>query len=122
LKAPKTINIAHGITTKKLINLLQNNEVLLLKGKNKIFKIQKDYIQIIQNQVLTLEQIPTQINNLELNDGQKIQLLNEGIIITQKHKITLDKNSLQLKVQKPIRQHEQTQFVNRSRKGGHKIH
>jgi len=114
LKALKRINIVDGITPIKLINLLKNNEVLLLKGKNKTFKIQKNYMQIFQNQVLTLEQIPTQIYNIELNDIQKIQLLNEGIITTPKLIITLDKNLLQLKIQKPIRQHEQTQFVNRS--------
>lgn len=121
MKAPKSINIAEGITAKKLITLLQNNEVLLLKGKKKTFKIQKDFIQIFQNQALTLEQIPTQINEIELNDIQKIQLLKEGIITTPTFKITLDKNSLRLKVQKPIRQNEQTQFVNRPRMGRHKI-
>ena len=121
MKAPNTINIAQGISPKKLINLLQNNEIILLKGKNKTYKIQKDFIQIFQNQALTLEQIPTQINEIELNDIQKIQLLKEGIITTPTFKITLDKNSLQLKVQKPIRQNKQTQFVNRPRMGGHKI-
>ena len=83
--------------------------------------IQKDYIQIFQNQALTLEQIPSQINDVELSDIQKIQLLNEGIITTPKLKITLDKNLLQLKTQKLTRQHEQMQFVNRSPMGGHKI-
>ena len=70
MKAPKSINIVQGINPKKLIHLLQNNEVLLLKGKNKTFKIQKDYIQIFQNQMLTLEQIPTHIpiSNQEIND------------------------------------------------------
>ena len=121
MKAPNTINIAQGISPKKLINLLQNNEIILLKGKNKTYKIQKDFIQIFQNQALTLEQIPTQINEIELNDIQKIQLLKEGIITTPTFKITLDKNSLQLKVQKPIRQNKQTQFVNRPRMGRHKI-
>ena len=121
MKAPKTINIAHGITAKKLITLLQNNEILLLKGKNKTFKIQKDFIQIFQNQALILDHIPTQINELALNDIQKMQLLNDGIIKTSTHKITLDKNSLQLKVQKPIRQNEQTQLLNRLRVSGHKI-
>ena len=120
MKVPKSINIAQGINPKKLIHLLQNNEVLLLKGKKKTIKIQKDYIQIFQNQALTLDQIPTQINDLELNDIQKIQLLNEGIITTPKLKITLDENLLQLKIQKPIRQHEPVR-VNRSQKGGHKI-
>ena len=127
MKAPKTINIAHGINPKKLINLLQNNEVLLLKGKNKTFKIRKDFIQIFQNQVLTLEQIPNHlpvdkegINNVELSDSQKIQLLNDGIVTTPKLKITLDKNLLQLKIQQPIRGHEPVR-VNRSRMGGHKI-
>ena len=127
MKAPKSINIAHGINPKKLINLLQNNEVLLLKGKNKTFKIRKDFIQIFQNQVLTLEQIPNHlpvdkegINNVELSDSQKIQLLNDGIVTTPKLKITLDKNLLQLKIQQPIRGHEPVR-VNRSRMGGHKI-
>jgi len=127
LKAPKSINIAHGINPKKLINLLQNNEVLLLKGKNKTFKIRKDFIQIFQNQVLTLEQIPNHlpvdkkgINNVELTDSQKMQLLNNSIITTPKLKITLDKNLLQLKIQQPIRGHEPVR-VNRSRMGGHKI-
>jgi len=121
LKAPKSINIAQGISPKKLINLLQNNDVLLLKGKKKTFKIQKDHIQIFQNQALTLEQIPTHINNIELSDNQKMQLLNDGLITTPTFKITLDKKLMKLKIQKPIRQHEQTQFVNRLRKGGHKI-
>mgnify|MGYP000297760419 CR=1 FL=1 len=121
MKAPKSINIAQGINPKKLINLLQNNEVLLLKGKTKIFKIQKDHILIFQNQTLTLEQIPTQINDIELSDIQKTQLLNDGLIDTPTLKITLDKNLLQLKIQKHIRGHEQTQFVNRSRMGGLKI-
>ena len=104
MKAPKSINIAQGINPKKLIHLLQNNEVLLLKGKKKTFKIQKDYIQIFQNQTLTLEQIPTQINNLALSDIQKRQLIHDGIINTPTLKITLDKNLLQLKIQKNIRQ------------------
>ena len=104
MKAPKSINIAQGINPKKLIHLLQNNEVLLLKGKKKTFKIQKDYIQIFQNQTLTIEQIPTQINNLELSDIQKTQLIHDGIINTPTLKITLDKNLLQLKIQKNIRQ------------------
>ena len=128
MKAPKSINIAHGITAKKLINLLHNNEVLLLKGKTKTFKILKDHIQIFQNQALTLEQIPSHLptdkqglNDLELNDIQKIQLINDGVINTPTLKITLDKNLLQLKIQKNIRQNEQTQFVNRSRMGGLKI-
>ena len=121
MKAPKSINITQGINPKKLITLLQNNEVLLLTGKKKTFKIRKDYIQIFQNQALTLEQIPTQINDLELNDIQKTQLLNDGVIDTPTLKITLDKNLLQLKIQKHIRGHEQTQFVNRSRVGGPKI-
>ncbi|MFK7981617.1 MAG: hypothetical protein AB8G86_16665 [Saprospiraceae bacterium] len=121
MKAPKSINITQGINPKKLIHLLQNNQVLLLKGKKKTFKIQKDHIQIFQNQVLNIEQIPTQINDIELSDIQKTQLLNDGIINTQKLKITLDKDLLQLKIQKPIHGHEQTQFVNRSRMGGHKI-
>lgn len=111
MKAPKAINIVHGITSKKLISLLQNNEVLLLKGKTKTFKIQKDFIQIFQNQVLALEQIPAHlptdklgINSVELSNSQKIQLLNNGIVHTPKLKITLDKNLLQLKIQKPIQQ------------------
>ena len=104
MKAPKSINITQGINPKKLIHLLQNNEVLLLKGKKKTFKIQKDYIQIFQNQVLTIEQIPTQINNLALSDIQKTQLIHDGIINTPTLKITLDKNLLQLKIQKNIRQ------------------
>ena len=127
MKAPKSINIAQGINPKKLINILQNNEVLLLKGKNKTFKIRKDFIQIFQNQELTLEQIPNHlpvdkegINNVELSDSQKIQLLNDGIVTTPKLKITLDKNLLQLKIQQPIRGHEPVR-VNRSRMGGHKI-
>jgi len=120
LKAPKSINIAQGITPKKLINLLHNNEVLLLKGKTKIFKIQKDYIQIFQNQALTLEQIPTQINDLELNDIQKMQLIHDGVINTPTLKITLDKDQFQLKIKKNIRQNEPVR-VNRSRMGGHKI-
>ncbi len=104
MKAPKSINITQGINPKKLIHLLQNNQVLLLKGKKKIFKIQKDFIQIFQNQVLTLEQIPSNINDLELNNIQKIQLLNNGVINIQNHKISLDKNLLQLNIQKNIGQ------------------
>ncbi|GEM_PF-5652148 len=84
MKAPKTINIAHGIAVKKLINLLQNYEVLLLKGKKKTFKIQNDFIQIFQNQMLTLDQIPTQFKNIELNDLQKSALIkNENIFVGQ---------------------------------------
>ena len=111
MKAPKSINIVQGINPKKLIHLLQNNEVLLLKGKTKTFKIQKEHIQIFQNQVLNIEQIPThipidsqEINDIELSDIQKIQLLNNEVINTPMHKITLGKNLLQLKIQKPIRQ------------------
>lgn len=121
MKAPKSINIAQGITAKKLITLLKNNEILLLKGKEKTFKIRKDYIQFFQNQILTIEQIPTQFNDLELSDVQKIQLIHDGVINTPTLKITLDKDRLQLKIQKNIRKNEQTQFVNRSRTSGHKI-
>jgi len=104
LKAPKSINIAQGINPKKLITLLKNNEVLLLKGKEKTFKIRKDYIQIFQNQVVNIEQIPTQIDDLELSDIQKIQLIHDGVINTPTLKITLDKDRFQLKIQKNIRQ------------------
>jgi len=128
LKAPKSINIAQGINPKKLINLLQNNEVLLLKGKTKTFKIQKDYIQIFQNQTLTLEQIPTHlpidtqgVADIELNNVQKSALIKNDNISVGKLKISLDKKLLQLNIQRPIRQHEQTQFVNRPRVGGHKV-
>ena len=120
MKAPKSINIAQGINPKKLISLLQNNEVILLKGKKKTFKIRKDYIQVFQNQVLTIEQIPNQINGLELSDVQKIQLIHDGVINTPTLKITLDKDLFQLKVQKPIRKHKPVR-VNRSRMSGHKI-
>ncbi len=49
-KAPKSINIAQGIMAKKLITLLQNNEILLLKGKEKTFKLQfKNYTVIKRN-------------------------------------------------------------------------
>ena len=128
MKAPKTINIAHGITSKKLVHLLQNYEVLLLKRKKKTFKIQQDFIQIFQNNALTLDQIPTHlpngrqgIQNIELSDLQKFTLIKNDTISVGKLKISLDKNLLQLNLQYPTRHHEQTQFVNRSRVGGHKI-
>lgn len=66
---------------------------------------------------MTLKQIPTQINEVDLNNIQKMQLLNNGIITTPTlslpsakavHKqrlIILDKNLFQLKIQKNIRQH-----------------
>ncbi len=111
MKAPKSINIAQGINPKKLTNLLQNNEVLLLKGKNKTFKIQKDYVQIFQNQTLTLDQIPTHlpldikgVSNIELSDLQKSALIKNDNITVGKLKISLDKNILQLNIQRPIRQ------------------
>ena len=111
MKAPKTINIAYGITVKKLITLLQNNEVLLLKGKKKTFKVQKDFIQIFQNQTLTLEQVPTHIpinmqgvQDIELSDLQKLALIKNEDISIGKLKISLDKNLLQLNIQRPNRQ------------------
>ena len=127
MKAPKNINIAQGINPKKLINLLQKNEVLLLKGKKKTFKIQKDFIQIFQNQALTLDQIPTHlpldlqgVAGIELSDLQKSTLIKNDNITVGKLKISLDKNLLQLNIQRPIRQHEPLR-VNRLRVGGHKI-
>ena len=120
MKAPKSINIAQGINPKKLINLLKNNKILLLKGKEKTFKIRKDYIQVFQNQILTIEQVPTQINNLELSDLQKIQLIHDGVTNTPTFKITLDKDRFLLNIQKNIRQNEPVR-VNRSRTGRHRI-
>ncbi len=121
MKAPKTINIAQGITSKKLVHLLQNYEVLLLKGKQKTFKIQQNFIQIFQHHALTLDQIPTHLpvgiqgfSDIELSDLQKSALIKNDSIVLGKLKINLDKNLLQLNIQRPIQQHEQTQFVNRS--------
>ena len=80
LKALKTINITHGIAVKKLINLLQKYEVLLLNRKKKTYKIQQDFIQIFQNHTLTLDQIPTQFKNIELSDLQKSVLIKNDSI------------------------------------------
>lgn len=96
MRKEKKVNFKGGISAKNLIDHLQTSKTLILIGEKRKLKIDENNVTLIEDQIITAQNIPDEIRGIEISDYQKELLLDNKAIHLGNVEVKLDLKEMQI--------------------------